>query len=221
MSVEPSERPLSAQTVLVADDHPPTRAGVRHALERGGFVVCAETPDGPSAVEAALRERPDVCLLDINMPGNGIEATREIARQLPKTAIVMLTVSRSDTDLFDALCAGASGYLLKDTDPARLPLALRGVLDGEAALPRRLVALVIDEFRERRRHRRLRLAKGRGVDLTEREWEVLELLRHGLSTAEIGERLFIAPVTVRTHVAAILKKLHVPDREAAVRLLER
>jgi len=212
---------VSVQTVLIADDHPATRAGVRLALERGGFVVCAEVPDGPSAIEAALRERPDVCLLDINMPGNGIEATKAIVRQLPETAVVMLTVSRSDADLFDALRAGASGYLLKDTDPARLPHALRGVLDGEAALPRRLVALVIDEFRERRRRRRLPLVKGRGVDLTEREWEVLELLREGLSTAEIGSRLFIAPVTVRTQVSAILKKLHVPDREAAVQLLER
>ena len=116
---------MSVQTVLIADDHPATRAGVRLALERGGFVVCAEVPDGPSAIEAALRERPDVCLLDINMPGNGIEATKAIVRQLPETAVVMLTVSRSDADLFDALRAGASGYLLKDTDPARLPHALR------------------------------------------------------------------------------------------------
>jgi len=212
---------VSVQTVLIADDHPATRAGVRLALERGGFVVCAEVPDGPSAIDAALRERPDVCLLDINMPGNGIEATKTIVRQLPETAVVMLTVSRSDADLFDALRAGASGYLLKDTDPARLPHALRGVLDGEAALPRRLVALVIDEFRERRRRRRLPLVKGRGVDMTEREWEVLELLREGLSTAEIGSRLFIAPVTVRTHVSAMLKELLVLDTESAVQLLER
>ena len=149
------------------------------------------------------------------------EATREIARQLPETAIVMLTVSRADADLFDALCAGASGYLLKDMDPARLPAALRGVLEGEAALPRHLVALVIEEFRERRRHRRLSIARQRGIDLTEREWEVLEMLREGLSTSEIAERMFIAPVTVRTHVSAVLKKLHVPDREAAVKLLDR
>jgi DNA-binding NarL/FixJ family response regulator len=212
---------MSGETVVLADDHPPVRAGVRGALERDGFVICAEAADGPGAVEAALRERPDIVLMDINMPGNGIAATKEIARQLPETAIVMLTVSTADADLFDALCAGARGYLLKDIDPARLPQALRGVLDGEAALPRHLVALVIDEFRERRRHRRLPLVKERAVDLTEREWEVLELLRQGLSTAEIGERLFIAPVTVRTHVSAILKKLRVPDREAAVKLLGR
>ena len=116
---------MSVKKVLLADDHAPVRAGVRGTLECDGFVVCAEVADAPSAIEAALRERPDIVLMDINMPGNGIEATREIARQLPETAIVMLTVSRADADLFDALCAGASGYLLKDIDPARLPAALR------------------------------------------------------------------------------------------------
>src|SRR5215210_654738 len=128
-----------------------TRAGVRLALERGGFEICSEAEDGPSAVEAAERERPDVCLLDIQMPGNGIRAAEQIAKRVPHAAIVMVTVSRSDSDLFDALRVGASGYLLKDIDPERLPLALRGVLNGEAALPRHLVALVIDEFRERGR----------------------------------------------------------------------
>ncbi len=193
--------------------------GVRLALERGGFEVCAEADDGPSAVEAAQRERPDVCLLDIQMPGGGIRAAEEIAHKVPDSAIVMLTVSRRDSDLFDALRVGASGYLLKDTDPDRLPLALRGVLEGEAALPRHLVALVIDEFRERGRRRPL--LKRRGVVLTDREWEVLELMSHGLTTFEIADRLFIEPVTVRTHVSSILKKLHVSSRKAALQLIER
>jgi DNA-binding NarL/FixJ family response regulator len=207
--------------VLVADDHPPTRAGVRAALSGGDFEVCAEAGDGPTAVEAALREKPDVCLMDIHMPGNGIEATEEIVRRLPDTAVVMLTVSRSDSDLFDALRVGARGYLLKDTDPERLPHALKGVLEGEAALPRRLVALVIEEFRERRRHKWLPLLNQRGVELTSREWEVLELMRQGDTTAEIAERLFVSPVTVRTHVSAILRKLQVSNRKEAVELLER
>ncbi len=154
------------------------------------------------------------------MPGNGIVAAAEIASRLPETAIVMLTVSRDDSDLFDALRAGASGYLLKDTDPSRLAHALRGVLDGEAALPRTLVARVIDEFRARGRRRRLTFAKSRGVELTEREWEVLELLHQKLSTAEIAERLMVSQVTVRTHIAAILRKLRVPDRAAAMKLLD-
>ena len=150
--------------MLIADDHPMTRVGVRLALERGGFEICAEVDDGPAAVEAAERERPDVCLLDIQMPGSGIRAAEEIAQKVPDSAIVMLTVSRRDADLFDALRVGASGYLLKDTDPERLPLALRGVLDGEAALPRHLVALVIAEFRERGRGRPM--LKRRGVVLS-------------------------------------------------------
>jgi DNA-binding NarL/FixJ family response regulator len=204
--------------VVIADDHPMTRVGVRIALERDGFEICAEADDAASAVEAAERERPDICLLDIQMPGSGIHAAEEIARKVPEAAIVMLTVSRSDKDLFDALRVGASGYLLKDTDPERLPLALRGVLEGEAALPRHLVALVIEEFRERGRRRPL--LKKRGVVLTDREWEVLELMSQGLTTFEIADRLFIEPVTVRTHVSAILKKLHVSSRKEALQLIE-
>jgi DNA-binding NarL/FixJ family response regulator len=206
--------------VLLADDHAPTRSGVRHVLERDGFVVCAEVASGTAAVEAALAEQPEVCLLDIRMPGGGIAAASAIAQALPDTAIVMLTVSRDDADLFDALRAGACGYLLKDVDRAELPAALRGALAGEAPLPANLVARLIEEFRERGRRKRLLLKQNPGVQLRNREWEVLELLRDGLSTAEIAGRLFIAEVTVRTHVSSILKKLRVPDREAAVQLLE-
>lgn len=210
----------TAIRVLVADDHPPTRAGVRAALERASFSVCAEAADAPAAVEAARRERPDVCLLDIHMPGDGIRAAETIARELPETAVVMLTVSRADEDLFSALRVGASGYLLKDIDPGRLPHALLGVLEGEAALPRRLVALLMEEFRERRRRHRIPLLGRRSVELTDREWEVLDLMRKGLSTQEIADKLFISPVTVRTHVSAILRKLHVSSREAALELLD-
>lgn len=205
--------------VLLADDHAPTRASVRAALEDRGFAVCAEAPSATAAVAAALRERPDICLLDIHMPGNGITAARRITAQLPDTAVVMLTVSRNDADLFDALRAGASGYLLKDIDPQRLPDELSNVLAGEAALPRSLVTRVIEEFRGRDQ-RRLSLRARSRVKLTSREWEVLNLLRDGLSTAEIAARLFISPVTVRTHVSALLRKLRVPDRHAAVRLLD-
>ena len=205
--------------IVIADDHQLTRVGVRLALERGGFEVCGEADDAASAVEVAEREQPDICLLDIQMPGCGIQAAEEIARKVPDAAVVMLTVSRSDRDLFDALRVGASGYLLKDMDPERLPAALRGVLEGEAALPRHLVALVIEEFRERGRRRPL--LKKRGVVLTNREWEVLELMNQGLTTFEIADRLFIEPVTVRTHVSAILKKLHVSSRKEALQLIER
>jgi DNA-binding NarL/FixJ family response regulator len=206
--------------IVVADDHTPTRFGVRAVLEADGFEVCAEAADAPSAVEAVLRERPDVCLLDVDIPGSGIAAAAEISSKRPETAVVMMTVATNEDDLFDALRAGAAGYLLKETNPARLPHALRGVMEGEAALSRTLVARVIEEFRERGQRKRLPLAHRRAVALTSREWEVLELLRHGLSTAEIAKRLFITPVTVRTHVASLLRKLDVPDREAAVRIAE-
>jgi DNA-binding NarL/FixJ family response regulator len=205
--------------VLIADDHVPIRGGIRAALEDDGFSVCAEEGDAEGAIEAALRERPDLCLLDVHMPGSGIHAAGEIARRAPECAVVMLTVSRNDEDLFDALRAGAAGYLLKDTDPARLPHALRGVLAGEAALPRALVSRVLDEFRENGRGRRVALLGGRGARLTSREWEVLNLLRDGLSTGEIAERLFVSPVTVRRHVSAILGKLGVSDRQAALDLV--
>ena len=205
--------------VVIADDHAPTRAGVRMALEADGCRVVAAVADGPKAVAAALEERPDVCLLDIHMPGGGVRAAAEITSALPDTAVVMLTASRDDDDLFDALRAGASGYLLKDMDPDRLGAALRGVMDGEAALPRSLALKVMRQLQTPAR-RRLLPSKGSPVSkLTSRETEVLELMADGFSTEQIAERLFIGKVTVRTHVSNVLKKLRVPDRDGAVRLL--
>ena len=206
--------------VLLADDHPASRAGVRAVLEAHGFEVVGEVGDASAAIDAAQRERPELCLLDIHMPGSGIHAAAEISRALPETAIVMLTVSRSDDDLFDALRAGASGYLLKDMDPARIPHALRGVLEGEAALPRSLTARLVDEFRHRGRRRIVPLKGERGVELTSREWQVLELMKEGLTTAEIAGRLFVTRVTVRRHVGSILRKLRVGSRQEAIDRLD-
>jgi DNA-binding NarL/FixJ family response regulator len=205
--------------VLIADDHPPTRAGVRLALERASFTICAEAWTADGAVEGALRERPDICLLDIHMPGSGIAAAVKIASAVPTTSIVMLTVSHEDEDLFSALRAGAVGYLLKTTDPERLPHALEGVMKGEAALPRFLVPRILAEFRNGSRRRRPTIGPG-ARDLTDREWEVLELLGEGLTTADIAKRLFISQATVRTHVASTLHKLRAPNRQAAVALLK-
>jgi DNA-binding NarL/FixJ family response regulator len=207
--------------VLLADDHAPTLRDIRSALEADErFVVAGEANDAPSAVQAALRLIPDLCLLDIRMPGNGISAAWEITARLPQTKVVMLTVSRDDFDLFQALRAGASGYLLKDVDPARLPHALHDVLRGEPAIPRSLVARMLEEFRDRSPRRRALVSDTAGAQLTSREWEVLDLMRQGLSTADIGKRLFVSQPTVRSHVASMLRKLRVPDREAAVRLFD-
>ncbi len=205
--------------VLIADDHLRTRAEVRKVLEGSGlFDVCADVPDAQAAVEAAQRERPDICLLDIRMPGNGISATAKIKAALPEVAIVMLTVSRADEDLFDALRAGAKGYLLKGMGEEELPGALQRVLNGEAILPGNLVARLIDEFRDRERFR-INLPGDRSVLLTPREWDVLELMRSGSSTSEIAARLFVSPTTVRSHVSSILRKLEVDNRTAAINLV--
>ena len=203
-------------TVLIADDHPSARVGVRMSLESSGeFEVCAEAIDAVEAVELAVKLRPRVCLLDVRMPGSGIKAAAQISDLLLDADIVMLTMSKEENDFFAALGAGASGYLLKDTDPARLPEALKGVLRGEAAIPRHLVASLVEEFQGRERHDNP--LPSTSPQLTEREWDVLECMREGLSTAEIAEKLFVTPVTVRTHIASTLKKLHVPDRLSAVR----
>jgi len=182
--------------------------------------VCAEVGTADAAIEAARRERPDMCLLDVNMPGGGIKAAQEIVSEVPEAHVVMLTVSHDDADLFDSIQAGASGYLLKDMDPGRLPHALRGVMSGEAAVPRPLVARVLEEFRARQGRRQLPALRERGATLTTREWQILELLREGLATSEIGDRLFVSPGTVRSHIRAILKKLDVPDRESAISLFD-
>jgi DNA-binding NarL/FixJ family response regulator len=205
--------------VLIADDHAPTRAGVRMALERGGCDVCAEAASAAEAVRAAVAERPDVCLVDLGMPGNGFRAVAGITSNLPGTPVLVLTVSRSADDLFDALRAGAAGYLLKDMDPEDLVAAVRGALTGEAALPGFLAARLIDEFRHRGRGTTLTLDHNRRVELTPREWDVLELFGDGLSTAEIARRLDLSQVTVRRHMSALLHKLEVTSREEARRLI--
>jgi DNA-binding NarL/FixJ family response regulator len=204
--------------VLIADDHARLRSVIRAELEaEGDFAVCAEAADAKSAIELASKTHPDVCLLDINMPGNGIAAASAITTSEPDTAVVILTVSRQDSDLFDALRAGASGYLLKGSDDAIAP-ALRRVLAGEAALPGTLVARLVEEFRDREA-RRVPLDNRAAARLTGREWDVLELLREGCDTAEIANRLFISQTTVRTHVSAVLRKLKVADRNEAINLL--
>lgn len=210
--------PLQA-SVLIADDHFPTRERLRTRLVDAGFEV-ATAADADTAVEAAGRLRPDLCLVDINMPGSGIAAVARLLTVAPSTKVVMITVSRDDADLFDALQSGASGYLLKDLRVSELPALLRRALDGEALLSGPLAARLVEEFRERGRRRRLVASHAPAAELTRREWQVLELLAGHLTTAEIAARLFLEPVTVRTHIARILRKLQVPTRQAALRVLD-
>jgi DNA-binding NarL/FixJ family response regulator len=127
-------------TVLLADDHPLLRLSLREELEAEGFAVCAEAETADEAIEAAIRDRPDLCILDISMPGGGLSAAAEISRRIPEAKIVMLTASVSEEHVLEAVRSGAWGYLLKDDDPTRLPIALRDVLSGKPAFPRRLSA---------------------------------------------------------------------------------
>ena len=204
--------------VVMADDHARLRAVIRLALEQGGCEVLAEGSTAEDAIRLVAEHRPDVALLDIHMPGSGIHAAGEIAKAVPDTSIVMLTQSAEDDDLFDSLRAGASGYLLKDTDPAELAPALRRVLAGEGAMSPRLVARIMDQFRAPTK-RRFGRKSAAAAKLSAREWEVMELLGQGLSTDEVAGRLFLSPTTVRVHVSTVLKKLRVRDRESAFELL--
>jgi two-component system nitrate/nitrite response regulator NarL len=209
---------LPTLTFLIADDHEPLRAGIREALEAQGFAFAAEAADTASAVAAAVREQPDICLIDLDMPGNGLSAVAQIAKRVPTTTIIVLTVSAKSADLLAALERGASGYLLKGISGEELATTLRAAYRGEPALSRSLVSHLINQVRRGPR-RRLVLPTGT-VSLTAREWDVGELLRAGLPTEEIAVRLGVSPVTVRRHVALLLKKIGAPNRDAAVEALK-
>jgi DNA-binding NarL/FixJ family response regulator len=208
--------------VLLADDHAPTREDLRWALTRGGMSVCAEASDAAHAVQLALETKPDICLLDVRMPGGGVAAAWEITARLPTTKVVMLSVSDEDTDLFSALRAGAVGYLVKDLDLRLLPRALRDVADGKAAIPRALVTRMVKQFHTNEpRFRTTAVSTDVGPRLTSREWDVLAALSEGLSTREISRRLQIKPSGVRAHISALVHKLGAADRDEAVALFRR
>ena len=209
--------PIRELRVLIADDHAPTRDDVKRALTRGGMEVCAEAADAAHAVQRALEVKPDICLLDLRMPGGGVAAAWEISARLPTTKVVVLTVSDDDASLFGALRAGAVGYLVKDIDLNLLPRALQDVADGRAAIPRALVARMVKQFHGSDPRFRTTTVEGElGVRLTSREWDVLAALADGLSTREIGRRLQLKQSGVRAHISAVVRKLGVADREEAI-----
>jgi DNA-binding NarL/FixJ family response regulator len=208
---------LEHLSVLVADDDAAHRRGVRAALEGHGFDVVGEVGDAAAAIGAATRLRPDICLIELELPGEGRNAIGRIARASPKTLVIVLSKSERAEDVVAAFTRGASGYLLKGINGERLASTLHAAYQGEPALSRSLVPHLVDEIR-RGSVRRLTLPDG-AVNLTPREWEVGELLRDGHSTGEIADRLGVSPVTVRRHVGLLLQKLGAKNREAAVELL--
>jgi DNA-binding NarL/FixJ family response regulator len=200
-------------TVILADDHQPLREAFASILADAGFDVVGQAGDAAGAVRLARRHRPAVCLLDISMPGDGIEAARLISAECPQTAVVMLTVLVDDDHLFSALRAGARGYLVKGTDPEVMVKSLHSMVEGEPALSPGLGMRILERFGTSE-SRRVRVPNRGFVQLSPREAEVLDLLRQGLSTSVMAQRLSISAVTVRTHISALCKKLDVADRDA-------
>ncbi|MER7441046.1 response regulator transcription factor [Micromonospora avicenniae] len=204
--------------VLIADDQDLVRIGLQALVEsEEGLTLVGEAADGLAAVEVARRERPDVVLMDVRMPGvDGIEATRRIVAdpELSGTRVIVLTTFELDEYVFDALRHGASGFLTKDTRPAELLRAIRLVAEGEALLSPSVTRRVVQEFATRpsrvpRPHPRL-------GTLTDREREVVGLVGEGLSNEEIAERLVVSPATARTHVSRAMVKLSARDRAQLV-----
>jgi DNA-binding NarL/FixJ family response regulator len=204
--------------VLIAADHLATRTGFRLAL--GDAAECSEADDAETAVVAAVRNQPDVCVVDFDPPVRAIRAAAEIATKVPRAAVVVMTRKIDEEEFIAAVRAGAIGYLLEGVDPARLPFVIRSVMRGEAAVPRAFVPRLIEEFRGRERRRRhLDLYEHQRVELTGREWEVVDLLRKGLSTRAIAELLGISAVTVRRHISAVHGKFGVQSRAELLQLL--
>ena len=204
-------------SVVIADDDGRHRRTVRRTLTTHGFVVVAEVAEADAAAAACSRLRPDIVLLEPELPGESLSAIGRMAKGSPKTLIVVLSSSHRPEDVVAAFTHGASGYLLKGLEGERLAATLRAAYRGEPAVSRSLVPYLVDEIR-RGSVRRLVLPDG-AVTLTPREWEVGELLRDGHTTAEIAERLGVSPVTVRRHVGLLLQKLGAKNRRVAVEML--
>jgi two-component system nitrate/nitrite response regulator NarL len=208
-------------SVLIADDHAPTRAMVRRVVEDDGFRVYAEVGDAEEAIRVARETAPDVAILDVRMPGNGLHACEVIRSERPEICIMMLTISENAADVLAALSAGASAYWLKGEDPVLIPRIVRRVLRGELIIAGSLLKTVVMTWGVRDLRQRLRDYLPRGVSLSPKEYEVIELMSEGLTTAEIGKRLFVADVTVRTHIANIVHKLGAVDREDVRRMISK
>ncbi len=204
-------------TVLLADDHNVLRQGIAQMLEaQPDMKVIAQTGNGSDAVDLARTHKPDIVLLDINMPEmDGVEAARRIMAELPKTGIIILTMYRRDEYVFEAIKAGASGYLLKEVELDELLAAIRAVAQGEAVIDSAIANQVLAEFRQPQKTN-----EAPESSLSERDIDILSLVAKGLSNQEIADQLFISEKTVRNRLSMVFKQLHVKNRtEAALYVL--
>jgi DNA-binding NarL/FixJ family response regulator len=199
--------------VFIVDDHLVLRKGVLSILTAHGFNVVGEASHGEEALELIPTVNPDLVLMDIDMPIlNGVEATRQLKATFPSLKVVMLTVSEIDKDLFEAIKAGADGYLLKNLGPEELINSLRSAAAGEAPISSVMAAKMLKEFRQ---HRVGGTHEG-GSQLSPREVEVLRMASTGLTYKEIASKLFVAESTIKNHMRHILEKLHLRNRSEAV-----
>ncbi|MDR5694607.1 MAG: response regulator transcription factor [Armatimonadota bacterium] len=201
--------------ILLADDHPLFRDGIKSLLQARGMEVVGEANDGLEALEKTRQLQPDVVLMDIRMPRcSGLEATRLIKAEFPQVKIVILTVSDDDRDLFDAIKSGAQGYLLKNLKAEEFFDLLTSAARGEAVISRELAGKILEEFA--RTHGGQRPREVLEEELTEREKEVLQLVAGGATNKEIATSLGISENTVKFHMKNILDKLHLRNRAEAV-----
>ena len=203
--------------VLIVDDHALFRRGLQMVLRQEPDIdVVGEAADGQEAVEKAQELMPDVVLMDVRMPRqSGIKATEQIKDQLPHAKILMLTISDEEGDLYDAIKAGASGYLLKEISIDEVADAVRSVWAGQSRISPSMASKLLSEFAamSKRADERHQLP---AVRLTEREMEVLKLVAQGMNNRDIAKELFIAENTVKNHIRNILEKLHLHSRMEAV-----
>jgi DNA-binding NarL/FixJ family response regulator len=215
MSLSDAQQPVLR--AVIADDNAAMRAGIRAELAVRFFDVVGEATNVDDAVALATAEEPDVVLVDLRLPGNGLAAVARIVKSLPSICVVVIADATEPADVLAALDRGAMGFLLKGISGDELAASLRAASSGEPALSRSLVPLLVYQVRRGNR-RRIVLPTG-AVSLTAREWDVGELLRDGVTTDEIAARLGLSPVTVRRHVGLLIKKLGVPSRSAAIETL--
>jgi DNA-binding NarL/FixJ family response regulator len=211
-----SDAPTDGLRVLLVDDHDLFRTGLRTLLEEQSVEVVAEAATGEEALELVKQEAPDVVLMDLEMPGmGGVEATREIVAAAPLTRVVVLTISDQDSDVMDAVIAGACGYLLKDSSIPDLMRGIRAASVGESLISPTIAAKMLQRLRAATPD--AQAAETLLAQLSERELEVLKLIANGKDNSEIASELFISAKTVKNHISNILLKLSIENRiQAAV-----
>ena len=205
--------------VVVGASGAATLAGVRLALQRPGIQLSAEAETVADLIAAVQREKPSVYIIDCALSSSVVGTAAEIMACVPSVAVVLLTDEVSETEFLGAIRIGVAGYLHKSISPAALSNVVHAVAKGEPAIPRSLVVALINGYRQRPARTSLDVPSARGVELTTREWEVLDFMQDGLSTGQIANRLLISEVTVRRHISSVLKKLDVPSRMDAIKLL--